>query len=55
MRVILAGGLDAGNVKGILRALGDRVGVVDVSSGVEESGVQDAQKIKAFVEAVKAD
>lgn len=54
VRVILAGGLDAGNVKGILRALGDRVGVVDVSSGVEESGVQDVQKIKAFVEAVKA-
>lgn len=55
VRVILAGGLDAGNVKGILRALGDRVGVVDVSSGVEESGVQDVQKIKAFVKAVKAD
>lgn len=55
VRVILAGGLDAGNVKGILRGLGDRVGVVDVSSGVEEGGVQDVQKIKAFVEAVKAD
>lgn len=55
VRVILGGGLDAGNVKGILRALGDRVGVVDVSSGVEESGVQDVQKIKAFVKAVKAD
>lgn len=55
VRVILAGGLNAGNVKGILRALGDRVGVVDVSSGVEESGVQDVQKIKAFVKAVKAD
>lgn len=55
VRVILAGGLNAGNVKGILRALGDRVGVVDVSSGVEENGVQDLQKIKAFVKAVKAD
>lgn len=55
VRVILAGGLDAGNVKGILRALGNRVGVVDVSSGVEESGVQNVQKIKAFVKAVKAD
>lgn len=55
VRVILAGGLDAGNVKGILRAVGDRVGVVDVSSGVEENGVQDVQKIKAFVKAVKGD
>lgn len=55
VRVILAGGLDAGNVKGILRALGDRVGVVDVSSGVEESGIQDVQKIRAFVKAAKAD
>lgn len=53
VRVILAGGLDAGNVKGILRGLGGRVGVVDVSSGVETGGVQDVQKIKAFVEAVK--
>lgn len=55
VRIILAGGLDSGNVKGILRSLGDKVGVVDVSSGVEEGGVQDVQKIKAFVEAVKAD
>lgn len=55
VRVILAGGLDAGNVKGILRGLGDRVGVVDVSSGVEEGGVQDVRKIKAFIQAVKAD
>lgn len=53
VRVILAGGLDAGNVKGILRGLGGKVGVVDVSSGVEKGGVQDLQKIKAFVEAVK--
>lgn len=55
VRVILAGGLNVGNVKGILCSLGDRVGVVDVSSGVEEGGVQDVQKIKAFVEAVKAE
>jgi phosphoribosylanthranilate isomerase len=54
-RVILAGGLDAGNVReaiGRVRPWG-----VDVSTGVEsergEPGQKDARKVMAFVEAAK--
>ena len=57
LRFILAGGLDHGNVAGILEALrveADRVVAVDVSSGVESDGKQDHEKIRAFVHAVKS-
>ena len=57
LRFILAGGLDPGNVAGILEALrveADRVVAVDVSSGVESDGKQDHEKIRAFVHAVKS-
>jgi len=57
LRVILAGGLDPENVKGVvekLGSLGGRVAGVDVSSGVESNGVQDLDKIRAFVKAAKS-
>lgn len=56
LRVILAGGLDATNVKEAVQAVGEtgkRIVAVDVSSGVEEGGAQDIEKIRAFVRAVK--
>ncbi len=51
--VILAGGLDASNVRvGIARV---RPFAVDVSSGVErEPGIKDPDRLRAFVEAVRA-
>ena len=55
--VLLAGGLEIGNVGGILASLGplaDRILGVDLSSGVEEDGKQSLEKIKAFVEVAKA-
>lgn len=57
LKVILAGGLDPGNVQDVLQALGDlrdRVKIVDVSSGVEEDGEQSVEKIRAFISAAKA-
>jgi indole-3-glycerol phosphate synthase/phosphoribosylanthranilate isomerase len=50
-RVVLAGGLDAGNVV-IADAVG--VGMLDVSSGVEESpGVKSASRLRAFFGALR--
>ena len=51
--MVLSGGLDAGNVgEAMLRV---RPAAVDVSSGVEASGgIKDAEKIRAFVAAVRA-
>jgi len=51
--VVLAGGLDAGNVASAIRAL--HPDVVDVSSGVEASpGIKDHSRMLAFAEAVRA-
>ena len=50
--VILAGGLDAGNVGTVVRAL--RPHGVDVSSGVESTvRVKDVDRVRAFVQAVR--
>ncbi|KAL8692569.1 MAG: hypothetical protein Q9218_002438 [Villophora microphyllina] len=57
LRVVLAGGLTPKNVKDVLRQLSDnrrQIALVDVSSGVEEGGVQDLDKIRAFITAAKA-
>ena len=57
LKVMLAGGLDPGNVIGAIRAageLGERIIAVDVSSGVEEEGVQNIAKIEAFIKAAKS-
>jgi phosphoribosylanthranilate isomerase len=51
--IVLSGGLDAGNVGDALCRL--RPAAVDVSSGVEAGkGIKDAEKIRAFVAAVRA-
>ncbi len=47
----LAGGLDAGNAAGAVRAL--HPFAVDVSSGIETDGVKDKIKMAAFVAAVR--
>lgn len=50
--LVLSGGLDAGNVGDAIRRL--RPAAVDVSSGVEAAkGIKDAEKIRAFVAAVR--
>lgn len=56
VRVILAGGLNPGNVRTILKQIdrGSKIAAVDVSSGVEEDGIQSVEKIREFVKAAKA-
>lgn len=57
LRVLLAGGLDATNVKeAVLEAgeLGSRIIGVDVSSGVEDNGAQSPDKIRAFIVAARS-
>ncbi|KFY33814.1 hypothetical protein V494_07299 [Pseudogymnoascus sp. VKM F-4513 (FW-928)] len=57
LRVMLAGGLNADNVVEAVREvgeLGSRIIGVDVSSGVEEGGVQDLDKIISFIKAAKS-
>ncbi|WP_274364520.1 phosphoribosylanthranilate isomerase [Paenibacillus thermotolerans] len=51
VRLIVAGGLNSGNVGDLLDAYA--VGAVDVSSGVETDGVKDIEKIRTFTERVK--
>ena len=56
LHVFLAGGLDSNNVRPIIKALSgvaQRVVGVDVSSGIEDGGVQSLDKIRAFVRAAK--
>lgn len=48
---LLAGGLTPGNVAGAIRRL--HPFGVDVSSGIETNGVKDAEKMAAFVAAVR--
>ena len=57
LKVLLAGGLNAENVAEAVCAagdVGDRIIAVDVSSGVEEGGVQNVAKIEAFIRAAKS-
>ena len=56
LRVILAGGLTSENVASKLGELSrhqDQVAAVDVSSGVEEDGIQSNERIASFIKAVK--
>lgn len=51
-RLVLAGGLDAGNIQSAIRSV--QPFGVDVSSGVEASkGIKDPVKMKAFIEGIR--
>lgn len=50
--ILLAGGLDAGNVRGALDLV--RPWAIDISGGVETGGVKDLEKIQEFVRIAKA-
>ncbi|TFB21852.1 phosphoribosylanthranilate isomerase [Filobacillus milosensis] len=50
-RIILAGGLNEGNVQEAIRQT--RPAMVDVSSGVETNGIKDTYKIKNFIQKAK--
>lgn len=57
LRIFLAGGLNPENVIGVIQQaaeFGDRIVGVDVSSGVEENGIQSIAKIRAFINASKS-
>ncbi len=57
LRIVLAGGLDPDNVDGVfqdLSGLCSQIAAVDVSSGVEENGKQDLDKIRHFVKNAKS-
>ena len=57
LRILLAGGLEPGNVSQVLSELSDyktRIVGVDVSTGVEEEGAQSIDKITAFIKAAKS-
>ncbi|KAL6715480.1 anthranilate synthase / indole-3-glycerol phosphate synthase [Lecanora helva] len=57
LRMILAGGLDHENVGEVLASLSEhssQIAAVDVSSGVEQDGAQDLDKISKFVKAARA-
>ena len=51
-RILVAGGLDIGNVCQVIREL--QPFGVDVSSGVEKNGVKDPALMKGFIEAVRS-
>jgi phosphoribosylanthranilate isomerase len=52
-RIVLAGGLDAGNVRAAIAAV--HPWAVDTARGVEEApGIKDHGKVRAFVEAARA-
>ena len=53
MKLILAGGLDAENVRTGIRYF--HPDVVDVSSSVEEDGKKSRQKIEEFIRKVRKD
>jgi anthranilate synthase / indole-3-glycerol phosphate synthase / phosphoribosylanthranilate isomerase len=56
LRIILAGGLTPTNLQGIAKTFGwygSQIAAVDVSSGVEEDGVQSLAKIKEFIKAAR--
>lgn len=56
LRIILAGGLTAGSIKNVMKDLrrqSARIAAVDVSTGVEENGVQSLAKIREFITAAR--